>query len=329
MNWTAYRQVSVDMKMGEAMKINRRHFLGAAGTMVGGTLGLRLEKTQAARKPRAPSDPYGCLMDLTFCVGCRKCELACNQVHGLPLPQDAFDDPRTLERKRRPNISSYTVVNRYYTGKLDERNQLIPTFVKIQCMHCQDPACVSACIVGALTKKSNGAVHYDASKCMGCRYCMVACPFQIPFYDYHDPFTPQVRKSTFCYDRIIKRGGKPACAAICPVEAISFGKRRQIIQVARQRIKNDPGRYLNRIYGEYEVGGTSWLYISGEPFENLGFLSLPSQPIPHLTETIQHGLFKYLWAPLSLFAVLGGFMWTFNRKQIASVSEPDREGESI
>jgi hypothetical protein len=158
---------------------------------------------------------------------------------------------------------------------------------------------------------------------------MVACPFQVPAYDYHDPLTPQMRKSTFCYDRIIKRGGKPACAAICPVEAISFGKRRQIIQVARQRIKNDPGRYLNRIYGEHEVGGTSWLYISGEPFENIGFLDLPFRSIPHLTETIQHGLFSYLWAPLSLFAILGGFMFTFSREQIKGGSMHDRKEAGI
>ncbi len=315
--------------IGETMKINRRGFLGVAGTMVGGTLAFRLEKTQAARKPRAPSDPYGCLVDLTVCVGCRKCEQACNQVHGLPTPQISFDDLTILERKRRPDISGYTVINRYYTGKRDERNLLVPTFVKIQCMQCQDPACVSACIVGALTKKDNGAVHYDASKCMGCRYCMVACPFQIPAYDYHDPLTPKMHKSTFCYDRIIKAGGKPACAVICPVEAISFGKRSQIIKVARKRIKNDPSRYLDKIYGESEVGGTSWLYISGEPFQKLGFQNLPSRPMPHLTETIQHGLFRYLWTPLSLFAILSGFVWTFNRKQIKGNSEPDRMEDGI
>lgn len=293
--------------------------------MVGVSLACKPKKTQAARTLKAPPDPYGLLMDITACVGCRKCEEACNRVQNLPPPQVSFDDPRPLERKRRPVVTAYTVVNRYHAGKRDQRNQLIPTFVKVQCMHCQDPGCVSACIVGALTKKDNGAVHYDASKCIGCRYCMVACPFQIPAYDYHDPLTPKVRKSTFCYDLIIKEGGKPACAVICPVEAITFGGRSQLLGLARQKIKNDPGRYLDRIYGEHEVGGTSWLYISGEPFEKLGFLDLPTRPIPHLTETIQHGVFRYMWAPLSLFAVLGGFMWTFNRKQITGDSEPDRK----
>ena len=160
----------------------------------------------AAWESRAPEDAYGCLVDLTRCIGCRKCEQACQTVNSLPQPEQSFDDLTILDRKRRPDEKSYTVVNRYYSGKIDERDQLIPTFVKIQCMHCQDPACASACIVGALTKKENGAVHYDASKCIGCRYCMVACPFEIPAYEYHNPITPRVMKCTFCYERVAERG---------------------------------------------------------------------------------------------------------------------------
>lgn len=307
------------------MKISRRRFIGIAGAMVGGTLLGKPTKIGAERKPKAPPDPYGCLVDLTVCVGCRKCEQACNQVNNLPPPQVSFDDLRAFERKRRPDVGAYTVVNRYYVGKLDERSQLIPTFVKVQCMHCQDPGCVSACIVGAMTKKDNGATHYDVSKCIGCRYCMVACPFQIPAYEYHDPLFPRVRKCTFCYERISKEGGKPGCAAICPVEGITFGKRRQLLELARHKIKNDPGRYLDKIYGEHEVGGTSWLYISGETFKKLGFLDLPTRPIPHLTETIQHGVFSHLWAPLTLFGVLGAFMLTINREQIRGDFEPMRK----
>lgn len=311
------------------MKISRRRFLGVAGTMLGTVLTSSPKSAWTARKPKAPPDPYGCLVDLTACVGCRKCEQACNQANRLPPPRVPFDDLCILDRKRRPIPTAYTVVNRYYTGRLDERNQLIPTFVKVQCMHCQDPGCVSACIVAAMTKKDNGAVHYDVSKCIGCRYCMVACPFQIPAYDYHDPLFPEVRKCTLCYDRITKEGGRPACAAMCPVEAIIFGKRNQLLELARQKIKNDPGRYLDRIYGEHEVGGTSMLYISREPFEKLGFLDLPTHPIPHLTETIQDGLFSYLWAPLVLFAVMGGCMWTSNRKEITGDSETDPTEDSI
>lgn len=309
------------------MEISRRSFLGIMGTGLGSAVAGSLGPVEAARKPKAFEDAYGCLVDLTLCVGCRKCEMACNQVNHLPAPAEPFDDPRPLNAPRRPTPEAYTVVNRYFTGTLDERNNLVPTYAKVQCMHCQDPACVSACIVGALQKKENGAVYYDVSRCIGCRYCMVACPFQIPAYEYHKPLTPEVRKCTFCFERISKRGGRPGCADICPVEAITFGPRRELLKLARKKIENDPGKYLDRIYGEKEVGGTSWLYISKEPFEKLGFLDLPEEPTPHLTETIQHGIFSYLWAPLTLFGLLGGAMWGLNRGQITGEDEPKKENQ--
>ena len=309
------------------MDISRRSFLGIMGAGLGTAVSGNVAPANARQKPTVSENAYGCLVDLTLCVGCRKCELACNQVNHLPKPAEPFDDPRPLNAPRRPTPVAYTVVNRYFTGKLDERNNLIPTYAKVQCMHCQDPACVSACIVGALQKKENGAVYYDVSRCIGCRYCMVACPFQIPAYEYHKPLTPEVRKCTFCFERISKRGGKPGCADICPVEAITFGPRRELLKLARNKIKTDPGKYLDHIYGEKEVGGTSWLYISREPFEKLGFLNLPEKSMPHLTETIQHGIFSYLWAPLTLFGILGGTMWGLNRKQIIGDTQPTMENQ--
>lgn len=294
------------------MELNRRNFfkiLGIAGASVVSASGKA-----RAWESKAPKDPLGCLVDLTRCVGCRKCEQACNAANDLPPPDKPFGDLTILDKKRRPDEKTFTIVNRYYPGKIDERDQLIPTFVKIQCMHCQDPACVSACIVGALTKKENGTVHYDVSKCIGCRYCMVACPFEIPAYEYNDPITPRVRKCTFCFDRISEEGGRPACAAICPVEAITFGKRSTLLKIAKKRIKENPADYIDSIYGEKEVGGTSWMYISGVAFEKVGFNQLPEQPIPKLPETIQHSLFSYLWSPIVLYGILGGIMWIFSKK---------------
>ncbi|MFH1033278.1 MAG: hydrogenase 2 operon protein HybA [Pseudomonadota bacterium] len=289
------------------MKLDRRNFLRLAGA-AGATVLSGAASPAAARQYQPPPEALGCLVDLSLCVGCRKCEQACNEVNQLPAPARPFDDVTVLESKRRPDDKSFTVINRYHTGRRDERNNLKPTFVKVQCMHCQDPACVSACIVGALSKKPNGAVHYDEGKCIGCRYCMVACPFQIPAYEYSDPLTPRVRKCTFCFERISQAGGKPGCAQACPVEAITFGRRQELLSLARQRMANDPGRYEPHIYGQHEAGGTSWLYLSSEPFAKLGFQSLPTQAMPHLTETIQHGVFAYLWAPLTLFGILGGVM---------------------
>ena len=293
------------------MNIGRRGFFKIMGA-TGASITLKT-KPAHARQSKVPSDSYGCLVDLTRCMGCRKCEEACNAVNKLPPPDQSFDDLTILDKKRRPDEKAYTVVNRYYSGKIDQRDQLIPTFVKIQCMHCQDPACASACIVGALTKKENGAVHYDVSKCIGCRYCMVACPFEIPAYEYHNPITPRVMKCTYCYDRIIKEGGKPGCATICPVEAITFGKRNTLLKLAKKRIKDQPAKYIDHIYGEHEVGGTSWMYISGVPFEKLGFNNLPSTPMPKLAETIQHSLFSYLWSPMVLYGILGGIMWAYRK----------------
>lgn len=294
------------------MELNRRGFfkvMGATSALLSAGMG----KARAAWVSKAPPDPYGCLVDLTRCVGCRKCEEACNDANSLPPPDIPFDDPVVFETDRRPDEKTYTIVNRHSSGKIDDRDKLVPVFTKVQCMHCQDPACVSACIAGALTKKENGTVHYDAGRCIGCRYCMVACPFEIPAYEYTNPITPKVQKCTFCFDRIIREGGKPACVAVCPVEAITFGKRNILLVLAKNKISDSPAKYIQHIYGEHEAGGTSWMYISDTPFEKLGFTKVIPEPIPRLSETVQHSLFSYLWSPALLYGLLGGIMWTTNK----------------
>ena len=294
------------------MLITRRHFfrfMGAAGASVA----VRPPSADAWQS-KAPPDPFGCLVDLTRCVGCRKCEEACAQVNGLPEPERADCQCIIFEKNRRPDEKAYTVINRYYTGKVDAFDKPVPTYAKVQCMHCQDPACVSACIVGALTKEDTGAVRYDVSKCIGCRYCMVACPFEIPAYEYFDPVTPRVMKCTFCQERIKETGGLPGCAAICPTEAITFGRRETLLAVAKKRLKENPGVYIQHVYGEKEVGGTAWMYISSVPFETVNLPELPDAPAPKLSETIQHSLFSYLWSPVLLFGVLGAFMARCSKK---------------
>jgi Fe-S-cluster-containing dehydrogenase component len=294
------------------MSISRRSFFKIVTTV--GASAAAAASPADAWQSRAPSNPYGCLVDLTRCIGCRKCEQACNKVNHLPDPEHSFEDLTLLDLKRRPDEKSFTVINRYYSGKIDERDQLVPTFVKLQCMHCQNPACASACIVGALTKKDGGAVHYDASKCIGCRYCMVACPFEIPAYEYHNPITPRVMKCTFCYERVEHHGKLPGCAEICPVEAITFGRRNKLLKLAKVRIEKNPNTYVDHIYGEHEVGGTCWMYLAGQPFEKLEFISLPNKPMPQLAESIQHALFSYMWSPIVLFGMLGGVMRSLRNK---------------
>jgi formate dehydrogenase iron-sulfur subunit len=306
------------------MHITRRNFfrfMGAAGTSVA----VRPLSAHAWQS-QAPPDPFGCLVDLTRCVGCRKCEEACAKVNDLPEPERVNCQCTIFEKDRRPDDKAYTVINRYYTGKVDVFDKPVPTYAKVQCMHCQDPACVSACIVGALTKDDTGAVHYDVSKCIGCRYCMVACPFEIPAYEYYDPITPRVMKCTFCQERISKEGGLPGCAGICPTEALTFGRRQTLLEVGRKRLKENPGTYIQHIYGEKEVGGTSWMYLSSVPFEAVNLPLLPDTPSPKLSETIQHSLFSYLWSPVLLFGVLAACMARFNRENHHKQNNADKGG---
>lgn len=283
--------------------------MGVAG--LGTTTAARV--AQAAAPNSAPADQVlGVLVDIPNCIGCRKCEFACKQNAGFECPPiEAFDDKSEFDTQRRPGPTDYTVVNRFENPNDPDR----PVFVKANCLHCNDPACVSACLVGALQKQDNGAVTYDAWKCMGCRYCMVACPFQIPAYEYDNALTPQVRKCTFCFERVAKEGDIPACVKICPQDCLTFGKRGELLQQAHDRIAAHPDKYVDHVYGEHEAGGTSWLYLSSVPFEELGFVKLGSTAPPRLTEAIQHGIFKNFFPPLALFGLLGLIMALTRRSE--------------
>jgi formate dehydrogenase iron-sulfur subunit len=293
-------------------------------TTVAGTGGLAAEVKKAHAVHHKPISPdwYGVLIDTTICIGCRKCEWACNNVNKLPnKPMEEFENKSVFKKMRRPDASAYTVINQYDNPKNPDK----PYSVKVQCMHCNDAACISACIVGALTKDpKTGAVIYDPWKCIGCRYCMAACPFQIPAYEYHNALTPQVRKCTFCFEKISTEGKVPGCVSICPVEALTFGKREDLINLARERISLEPNRYIDHIYGERELGGTSWMYLSGKPMEEMDMKKFKDRPIPSYTEPLQHALFKNFVPPVSLFAFLGGIMWLFkNRDEANSVKGGD------
>jgi formate dehydrogenase iron-sulfur subunit len=135
-------------------------------------------------------------------------------------------------------------------------------------MHCHDPACASACPVAALIKLPEGPVVYDDARCIGCRYCMMACPFQIPRFQWESA-VPLVRKCTFCADRQAM-GLAPACTTTCPTEALLFGERAELLQEAHRRIGTKPKRYYPQVYGEKIVGGTSKLYLTAVSFEELG-----------------------------------------------------------
>ena len=287
------------------MGLNRREFLGLAAVGSATLLTGRSLAKDAHAEPIDCAETYGVLVDTVACIGCRKCEAACNRAHKLSDASAAtFEDKSVFNQHRRPDADAYTVVNRFEDPKDSSRKFTI----KVQCMHCLHPACASACIVGALTKNAQGPVEYDAWKCIGCRYCMVACPFQVPAYEYHNALDPQVRKCTFCSERILTEGRLPACVEICPNEALTFGKREELIAAANSRIRAFPERYVNHVYGEHEVGGTSWLYIAPVEFKNTELPVLAADVIPKTTETIQHGIFKSFVPPLALYGLLGLIM---------------------
>ena len=295
------------------MALDRRGFLRSVATVGAAAAGLG-EASQSAEGSVAGTNPnsLGVLVDIPNCIGCRKCEFACQQVAGFAVPPiESFDDKSVFGAHRRPHPRSNTIVNRFPNPVEPER----PIYVKANCLHCNEPACVSACLVGAFNKQPNGAVTYDAWKCMGCRYCMVACPFQIPTYEYDKPLTPQVRKCTFCFDKMMSEGGAPACVSICPNDALVFGKRDELVAIAHERIQSRPETYIDHVYGEHEAGGTSWLYLSSVPFEQIGFVQLGSLAPPRLTESVQHGIFKMFMPPLALYGLLGLVMWLTKRDE--------------
>lgn len=294
---------------------NRRAFLKLVGAMGAASftetaMGAGPSTRSAGGTASAPGHgladgAMGVLVDIPNCVGCRKCEFACQEAAGFDVPPiTAYEDKSVFEAPRWPRPDCFTVVNRYPSP----RDATVPVYVKVNCMHCLEPACASACLVGALHKEADGAVTYDAGKCMGCRYCMIACPFDIPKYEYDKALTPWVRKCTFCFDRTQKEGGVPACVKLCPQECLTYGRRGDLLAFAHSRIAERPADYVDHVYGESELGGTSWMFMSTVPFDTLGFADHGQVPPSHLTESIQHGVFKRFVPPLSLFGLLGMIM---------------------
>jgi formate dehydrogenase iron-sulfur subunit len=295
--------------------LNRRKFLKTAAAGI--SLSALGTATVKGAEKTLSEDRLGILVDTAECVGCRHCEWACRVAHNLPTDNlDSYSNKEVFKEYRRPDSGSLTVVNEFD----NERNSLMPIHVKMQCMHCERPACVSACIVGAFNKLDDGSVIWDDDKCIGCRYCIVACQFQIPTFDYDRSIDPHIRKCDFCYDRR-KNGKLPACVDICPNEVLVFGKRSDVLKIAKDRIKRKPDIYINHIYGEYEIGGTSWMYIASKNFDELKMPPLGNNPAPGISESIQHGIFAYFVPPVTLYALLGLIMWVTKRGKIDETKE--------
>jgi formate dehydrogenase iron-sulfur subunit len=246
----------------------------------------------------------GILYDATLCIDCKLCEKACAERNGLAYTEAIAAEEKQSEHK-------FTVV------MADGDN-----YMRRLCMNCQDPACASVCPVAALRKTADGPVVYEESRCIGCRYCMIACPFGVPKYEWNK-ILPRVRKCDMCADRVAA-GLQTACAEACPTGATKFGERAELVAEAKDRIGKNPGKYVDHIYGLSEVGGTSVLLLSSVPFDRFGYRGdLSKEPMPLLT----HPALSHIPDVVSVGAVLlGGIWWITHRRLEVALAEKEEAG---
>ena len=256
--------------------MERRSFLRALGVIgCASFAGSNLRASTVS----GGTELMGVLIDITRCEGCRACEEMCAEANGLP--EIDYDDA-ILESVRTTSTTQFSVINRFETEKGE-------VYVKRQCMNCVQPACASACLTKAMEKTAEGPVVWNEEKCMGCRYCMVSCPFDMPKFQYNSP-NPKIQKCDMCRERL-DEGELPACVENCPNEALVYGTRRELLEEAKSRIYQNPDDYVHHIYGEHEIGGTGTIYISPVPFEQIGFRTdLGNEAVPELSRSFLYSV---------------------------------------
>ncbi|HEY0306643.1 MAG TPA: hydrogenase 2 operon protein HybA [Acidobacteriaceae bacterium] len=270
--------------------------------------------------PVAAADDVSMLFDSTVCTGCRACMPACNEANGLPadtlLSGGIWDMPTGLNSKTKNIIELYQ----------DAQSEQF-AFVKKQCMHCLDPACVTGCPFGSLKKSDWGVVTWNSSLCIGCRYCEVACPFEVPKFEW-ESWNPKIVKCEFCYDQRLKKDMQPACTAACPTGAVIFGKRTDLLAQAKGRIAESPDKYFEkRVYGEHEAGGTQVLYLSGVPFDKIGLPKLGPDSLGHYATKVTSKIYKWFSGPMVMAIVLGvAIRRNWNRHELERILHEKETG---
>jgi formate dehydrogenase iron-sulfur subunit len=301
--------------------VSRRKFLkytaigAAAVPALSATFPVSTAETSARELATEHSSDPALLIDLTKCIGCGRCAEACKtKNHLATLSDQPFKGDGAVLSE-----SNYTVVQSY-PGSRPGRES---TTVKRQCLHCLEPACASVCFPKALHKTPEGPIVYNQNKCIGCRFCLMACPFGVPVFEF-DKTIGKVDKCDLCYDRTSK-GLPTACAGACPTGAITFGKRGELLTEAGRRIKAQPDLYVGHVYGETEAGGTSVMYISDVAFEEIGFVEgLPGRALPEYTWEITR-----LIPPLAIGAGAGLIALYWRRKKLMLDEQEAREGEGV
>lgn len=281
------------------MSTDRRSLLkGLAVAGAGAAVGV--PKAAASEPVAAPADAVGMLYDATRCIGCRACVTACKKANNLP--GNLYDPPNDLSGDTKNIIKKYE-------GEGEQ------SYMKAQCMHCLDPACVRACMVGSFKKREFGIVTWDPDRCIGCRYCQVACPYNIPKFQWDTP-VPKIVKCEMCL-HLIKGGGQPGCCAACPEEAVIYGTYTDLLADAEERIARHPERYYPagspKIFGKSDGGGTQVLYLAGIDFAKLGLPELGEEPAGAIAQKVQHGIYQGFIAPVALYGILGAVLWRNRR----------------
>lgn len=282
------------------MSPSRRDFLKKLG-VVGAGVCAETSSVMAAPEHATNNEELGMLYDATKCVGCKACMVACKRVNSsygaLAFEQASFDQDALWDAPEDLSGDTRTLIKLF-----KEKGHW--SYIKYSCMHCQQPSCVSVCPVRAMTKdEATGIVDYSKDTCIGCRYCQIACPFNIPRFQW-DRTIPQIVKCDLCRNTNLKAKGITACAEVCPTGAIFFGKRKDLLAEAKQRLQQEPRKYVPHIYGEHEVGGTNHLYLAALPFTKLGLPELKSEAPAQFSEKIQHTIYKGFIAPLALYGAL-------------------------
>jgi formate dehydrogenase iron-sulfur subunit len=246
------------------------------------------------------------LYDTTLCIGCKACQNACKDWNGNPAeldPSGLYDAPQEL------SADTWTIIQ-LYEGDGEY------SFSRKGCMHCVDPACVSACPVHALEKTTEGPVVYDPKRCIGCRYCMVACPFDVPRFEWNEVI-PVVDKCTFCTTEgrnRLEQGLGPACADACPAGALIWGTRSDLLEEAHARLEDNPGKYIDHVYGEEDAGGTSVLLLSHVDFEKLGYPALGPESVPALNDAMGPVILPSIFAG-GVAVLAGSYFLTKSKKK--------------
>jgi Fe-S-cluster-containing dehydrogenase component len=296
--------------------LTRRELLKAA--LLGGAAAAAAPSGASAmvhtERPVATPGMVSMLYDATVCTGCKACMSACNEVNGLPSDSartgGLYHAPLDLNSKTKNIIKLYR-----------EPAGARWSFIKRQCMHCLDPACVSGCPFEALKKDpARGVVGWDGSRCIGCRYCEIACPFQIPKFEW-DKWNPRIVKCEFCAAQRLDKGEQPGCTGACPTGAVVFGPREKLLAEAKSRIAANPGKYFrDGLYGEKDAGGTQVFYLAAVPYTELGLPALGDTSIPHWATKVNAKLYKWLAGPVVLYGAMAAIVnrnWKHHRHEQA------------